>query len=295
MDFYDILGISSDASETDIKQAYRSLSFKYHPDRNSSEEAGHQMRSLNEAYETLSDKSKRKQYDMRNNNPLESILNELFKGNQKRDRDRDRDPFEALFKQNMGFSHEPIFACVGPRFEESRKTPSLEKKIEITFEESFKGIHFPITIDREIKNGKHTYHEQEKIYISIPAGIDDGEIIQIPDKGNIHYDIKGELKIYIRVMASPIYERRGLNLVYIQSLTFKESICGFSSLLHHIDGSQLKLKSSRGNVIQSGDEKSIKQRGFSRDEQIGDLVIKFRVIPPKELSESQLLLFESEL
>lgn len=290
MDFYDVLGISPESSETDIKQAYRSLSFKFHPDRNKSSEASSQMQGINEAYETLSDKTKRKQYDMRNNNPLEQILSELFKGKGR------GDPFEAIFKQQM---HEPIFACVTPQrhhfYEESQKTPALDKKIDITFEESYKGGHLPINIEREIKNGKISYHEQEKVYILIPPGIDDGEIIEIPEKGNVYYDVKGSLKLYIRVISGPLYERRGLNLVYIQSLTFKESICGFSALLKHIDGSTLKLNSSRGNIIQNGDEKTIKGRGFSRDEQIGDLVIKFKVVPPKELTESQLTLFESEL
>ena len=60
MDFYDVLGVSENASDTDIKQAYRSLSFKFHPDRNSSPEAGDRIREINEAYETLIDKTKRK-------------------------------------------------------------------------------------------------------------------------------------------------------------------------------------------------------------------------------------------
>ena len=290
MDFYEVLGISPESSETDIKQAYRSLSFKFHPDRNKSNDASSQMQLINEAYETLSDKSKKKQYDTRNSNPLENILNELFKGNQKRD--RNRDPFETMFKQTMGFGHEPIF--VRQMFDEQQKTPPLEKKIEITFEESFKGIHLPIVIEREIKNGKISFHEQEKIYFSIPAGIDDGEIIQIAEKGHVYYDVKGDIKLYIRVMANSLYERRGLNLVYNQSITFKESICGFSTVLQHIDGSLLKLKSSRGNIIQNFNEKNIKGKGFSRESQVGDLIIKFKVLP-KELTEAQLVLFDSEL
>ena len=292
MDFYDILGISSDSSETDIKQAYRSLSFKFHPDRNKSSEASSQMQGINEAYETLSDKTKRKQYDMRNNNPLEQMLSELFKG-----KSRGGDPFEAIFKQQM--MHEPIFACVTPQrhtfYEEPQKPPALDKKIDITFEESYKGIHLPINIEREIKNGKMSYHEQEKVYILIPPGIDDGEIIEISEKGNVYFDVKGSLKLYIKVMSGPLYERRGLNLIYNQSLNFIDSICGFSSILKHIDGSILKLNSSRGNIIQNGDEKTIKGRGFSRDDQLGDLVIKFKVVAPKELTEVQLALFESEL
>ena len=301
MDFYEILGVNENASDTEIKQAYRALSFKFHPDRNNSAEAGDKMRDINEAYETLIDKSKRKQYDMRGSHPLENILNELFKGHSMGQK---KDPFEMMFSQTMGqgMGFEPVFARVSthqmPFFEPQRealRTPVLEKKIEISFEESYSGGKLPITIEREIKNGKTAYHEEEKLYISIPAGIDDGEIIEIEDKGHIYNDIKGPIKLYIRVSSNSVYDRKGLNLIYTQTVSFKESICGFAYIMQHIDGGKLNLKSSRGNVIQNGDEKNIKGRGFARDNQVGDLIIKFKVTPPKLLSEAQLLLFDSEL
>jgi DnaJ-class molecular chaperone len=301
MDFYEILGVNENASDNDIKQAYRSLSFKFHPDRNNSAEAGDRMRDINEAYETLIDRSKRKQYDMRGAHPLENILNELFKG---QSMGQKKDPFEMMFNQSMGqgIGFEPVFARVSthqmPFFEtprEPQRTPVLEKKIEISFEESYTGGQLPITVEREIKNGKMTYHEEEKLYVSIPAGIDDGEIIEIEDKGHIYNDVKGVIKLYIRVSSNSVYDRKGLNLIYTQTVSFKESICGFAYIMQHIDGSKLNLKSSRGNVIQNGDEKNIKGRGFTRDNQVGDLVIKFKVTPPKFLTEPQLLLFDSEL
>ena len=62
-DYYDILGISTDATDADVKKAYRTLSLKYHPDRNPSEEAKEKIQKINEAYETLGDPAMRKQYD----------------------------------------------------------------------------------------------------------------------------------------------------------------------------------------------------------------------------------------
>ena len=62
--FYDILGVSKDASENDIKKAYRKLSLQYHPDRNQESESEEKIRKINVAYETLRDKEKRRQYDM---------------------------------------------------------------------------------------------------------------------------------------------------------------------------------------------------------------------------------------
>jgi DnaJ-class molecular chaperone len=65
--FYDILGVPKNASETEIKKAYRTLSLKYHPDRNKTPEANELSAKINEAYETLSDPNKRKQYDLGGN------------------------------------------------------------------------------------------------------------------------------------------------------------------------------------------------------------------------------------
>ena len=139
-----------------------------------------------------------------------------------------------------------------------------------------------------------SFKEQEKIYMIIPPGIDDGEIIEVPDKGNGQFDRRGSLRLHIKIMHNETFQRKGLNLIYNHTITFKESICGFEYLLHYIDGSPLKLKSSKGNIIQNGDEKSVKGKGFNRDGQTGDLVIHFKVTP-QELTEEQIALFEKEL
>jgi DnaJ-class molecular chaperone len=75
--YYDILGVSNDATEADIKKAYRTLSLKYHPDRNPSEDAKEKIQKINEAYETLGDPALRKQYDTKdavNENGTDEIV-----------------------------------------------------------------------------------------------------------------------------------------------------------------------------------------------------------------------------
>jgi len=293
MDYYKTLGINPNASDSEIKKAYRSLSFKYHPDKNSDPNVTDTYKKINEAYEVLSDPQKRAQYD--NPNPMESLLKEMFRGKPTPMHSMPNpmhsmpNVFEEIFKMhNMG--EQVIFS-----FDEPQIAP-LDKKIEITFEQSYKGGNIPISIEREFRKGQMCFKEQEKIYVVIPSGIDDGEIIEIPDKGNVMFDKRGILRLHIKIMhdSNLKFERKGLNIIYNQTITFKESICGFEYLIHYIDGSPLKLKSSRGNIIQNGDEKSVKGKGFLRDGQTGDLVIHFKVTP-QELTDEQISLFEKEL
>jgi DnaJ-class molecular chaperone len=305
MDHYKVLNVSPECSESEIKQSYRALSFKYHPDRNKDADAGDKIRAINEAYEVLSDKQRRAQYDCeRSGNPLESILNELFKQN------HTGRGMNHIFKQNMMFppgqgfsqgqgfevmfSNEMPFFNQAPNFNQAPKSPPpvLEKKVDVTFEESYKGGNIPIMIEREIKAGPLTFIEQERIYVVIPQGIDDGEILSIPEKGHCYSDVKGEIKLRIHIVAHPMFERRGLNLVYHQKITFKESICGFEGILQHVDGTSMRLVSSKGNVIQNGDERNVKGRGLTRNTQVGDLIILFNVAAPKELTEEQIKTFE---
>ena len=301
MDHYKILNVSPECSESEIKQSYRALSFKYHPDRNKDADAGDKIRAINEAYEVLSDKQKRTQYDFeRSGNPLEGILNELFKQN------HPGRGMHHMFKQNMMFPPgqgqgiEVVFSNDMPSFFNHAQNfkqapPILEKKVDVTFEESYKGGNIPITIEREIKAGPLTYIEQERIYVLIPQGIDDGEILTIPDKGHCYSDVKGEIKLRIHIVAHPMFERRGLNLIYHQKITFKESICGFEGILQHVDGTSMRLVSSKGNIIQNGDERNVKSRGLTRNGQVGDLIILFNVSAPKELTEEQIKTFEDIL
>jgi DnaJ-class molecular chaperone len=311
MDYYKILNVSSNASDSEIKKSYRSLSFKYHPDKNPDPAVAEQYKLINEAYETLNDPQKKSQYDNRNN-PLsmESIIKEMFQGHgnmhhmnhRKQHMPGPQNIFEEIFKmQSMGgmngmpepmifFSEEPI------NINQHMNIEPLDKNIEISFEQAFKGANLPILIEREFRKGNNCFKEQEKIYIVIPAGIDDGEIIEIADKGNvnIHFDKRGLLRLHIKITHHNIFERKGLNLIYNHTITFKESICGFDYLLHFIDGTPLKLKSSKGNIIQNSDEKIVKGKGFNRDGQVGDLIIHFRVTP-QELTEEQIALFDKEL
>ena len=312
MTHYTTLGLENTCSENEIKQAYRALSFKNHPDRNKEADASVKMQQINEAYETLGDKQKRKQYDMELSgvNPIDQIINDLFNGRGMGHGGMGHGGMghgmpaglHHIFNQGIHVQHggpafEVMFSNDPHSFfkERVQPPPVLEKRVEITFEDSFNGNNIPIVIEREIKTGNMSYSEEEKVYLPIQQGIDDGEILMVKDKGNIYNDVKGDLKIYIQVKINPEYERKGLNIIQKQNISFKESICGFERVIKHIDGVNMRLVSSRGNIIQNGDEHYIKGKGFTRDSKTGDLIVVFKVIQPKTLSEEELKLFDNIL
>lgn len=295
MDYYETLGIKRDASESTIKKAYRELSFKTHPDRNSNSDAAIKMQEINEAYETLKDPQKKREYDTGGQNPFENLFGEIFR----------RDPFMRSMNPHMNQHTNPhiqIFEMmhqmgdpISFSFEEIHNTfQSLETHLELTFEQVYKGHTLPVVIVREIIQGMKRTKETEKIYVTVPSGIDSGEIIEIPEKGNQINNKKCPLKVHIILKSHDLFERKGLNLYYTHTLTFKESICGFDFMLSFLDGTTLKLKSSPGHIIQNMDEKIIKGKGFHR-EGSGDLLIKFKVLPPKILSEEEVSILSNIL
>jgi DnaJ-class molecular chaperone len=250
MSHYDVLGIQPDASESVIKKAYRELSFKNHPDRNPSPEASARMQEINEAYEVLSDPQKRKQYDAGSNgNPLEDIINELFKGHGHGQ--SHQSPFPGMFQVHhvnmgpqMGARVQQVHMRPGQpinifemmqqmhmgeniHFEDMTRPEPLDIELEITLEQAYNGHNSPLTIEREVNNGKFNAIETEKVYVVTPPGIDNGEIIQIEEKGHVLRNYKSPLRVHIKILPHEYYERKGLNLLYKHTLSFKESICGF--------------------------------------------------------------------
>jgi DnaJ-class molecular chaperone len=324
MDYYNILGVQQNASDTEIKKAWRSLSFKYHPDKNTNNteqqkiENEKKLREINEAYETLKDPALRRQYDNRNANPFQQIFGDMFKHQQSFHQQAFRNPYQAhnpmahnpmahnnpmmnifeIINELHSQQGEPIiFNMYDPQPQQTPPQPILpiEMKLDLTLQQAFTGTQVPIMIEREIKTGNSSYREPERIYVNIPPGIDTGEIITIPEKGSEHNGVKGDIKIQIVLKHNEVFERRGLNLIYNHTITFKESILGFDFVLNYIDNTSFKVKNLRGSIIQNLEEKIIKGKGFTREGSTGDLVVVFKVVTPKPLTEEQLSVLEGVL
>lgn len=306
--FYNILGIPENSSKDDIKKAYRSLSLKLHPDRNPNNlEAVSKFQKINEAYETLGDDEKRQQYDMTNQNPffkmngppgggmgpqMDDLFNSIF-GNM------------SFFPGGMpgmpGGMHGGMHGMPGgPRihvfhsgpmgFQQAvQKPPPIVKNLIINIDQLLTGLKIPIDIDRWVIENGIQKNETEKIYIDVPQGVDDNEVLIIKDKGNIvNNDCKGDVQIIVKVVNNTEFKRSGLDLLLEKEITLKEALCGFSFELKYINGKSYTLNNNSGNIIEPEYKKIIPSMGLKREEHTGNLIIHFHIKFPEKLTEEQI-------
>ena len=307
MSHYETLGLSSNASEVEIKRAYRTLSFKYHPDRNPAAEAEDQIRKINDAYEILGDTQKRKQYDTElrfGQNPfahfstgdmpfmkmptmhqsddnISELFNALFGGM------TGDSPNIRIFHGGMPMGGMPIG---GMRSKILRKPDPLTYSITITLEQAYNGCNLPIGIERTVYTGDIQFVEEETVYINIHPGIDNNEYIIITEKGNVNAEqLKGDVKVCISIDNASVFLRQGLNLMYYKTITLKESLCGFSFNLKHLNGKEMMFNNNAKNtIVKPNFKKVIPNLGMKREKTTGDLVIIFDIVFPDFLESSQI-------
>jgi len=307
--YYTILGINENASSDEIKKAYRGLQMKWHPDKNgSSQDSIIMTQKLNEAYETLSDEQKKEEYDFNRKNPnpfmrmssgggghnvdINDLLGSLFGGGF---------PFGGM---NMGggginMTGMPPGANIhifhGPMgFQQAFQKPEpIVKQIEITLEQVLTGLSLPIELERwMIENGNKIF-EKETLYITLPPGIDEGEIIIIKDKGNsLNANVKGDIKIQIKINNTTDFTRAGLDLIFKKTISLKEALCGFSFEIKYINGKSYTLNNNKGNIIPPEYKKIYPDMGLVRGENKGNMIIHFNVTFPEKLTEEQIAKLE---
>ncbi len=308
--YYKVLNVSENATPDEIKKSYRQLSFKYHPDKNQgSAEATAKFQQINEAYETLSDPEKKQQYDMTRNNPFSNFngggginandLNNIFANM--------FNPFQNhmgginmggmnMGGMNMGGMNIPGMPGIriftnGNMFGQN-KPPPIQHHLTISIEQVLVGTTIPIEIERFIIEGQTKSLEKETLYIPVPKGIDNGEIIILQDKGNIiNHNInnmpimKGDVKIFIEVQNKTEFKRQGLDLIYEKKIGLKDALCGFTFEIKHINGKMYTINNNIGSIISPNYKKLVPNLGLSRDNHTGNLIIQFEVQFPEKLSE----------
>lgn len=298
--YYNILGVNENATKDEIKKAYRKLQMKYHPDKNPGcQESNDMTQRINEAYETLGDERKREEYDMlkknpfmrmdgRGSDPMEDILNAFFGGNM---------GFPAGFPQGFTQGFPPsakIHVFHGPPgnmgFQQALQKPTpIIKNIEITMQQVLTGANIPIEIERwTLENGVKVF-ENETVYVTIPEGIDDNELIILRDKGNIINEMcKGDIKLFVKVKNDTIFKRSGLDLILEKNISLKDSLCGFTFEIKYVNGKSYTLNNNKGNIIPPEYRKVYPGMGLKRDSHKGNMIIIFHIDFPEKLNEEQI-------
>lgn len=280
-DYYQVLGVNRGASDKEIKQAYRKLARKYHPDVNpgdTSTEA--KFKEVNEAYEVLSDTDKRKKYDR---------FGDQWQHADQFTRAGGRNPFGGYGPGNVHFEFgdsggggfESIFGdlfsgfggATGARARPQRRR-SIEHPVEITLEEAFSGTTRRIDV-----SGR-------RLEVKIPAGVDNGSKVRINQPA-------GDIHLVISVRPHKRFERKGDNLHVEVPVSLASAILGGEIEVPTLSGKKLALKIPP--ETQNGKSFRLGKQGMSKlnkKGERGDLFAKVQVVLPTELTESEKKLFE---
>ncbi|XP_075480415.1 uncharacterized protein LOC142521107 [Primulina tabacum] len=309
VDYYNILKVSRDAGEEDIKKSYKRLAMKWHPDKNSvnTQEAEAKFKQISEAYDVLSDPQKRQIYDLHGEEGLKSGLYPPPKdysgggGGGRRFMFNPRDAediFEEFFGGLDGGTGKSTGvgggggggggnAGGGGRLV---KAEAMESKLPCSLEELFKGSKRKMQISRIVldDNGKPSTIE-EVLTIHIKPGWKKGTKITFPEKGNHEPGrAPGDLIFVIDEKPHPVFKRDGNDLLVNKKISLLDALTGKTINLTTLDGRDLAVPVS--DIIKPGKEIVIQNEGMPISKEPGkngNLRIKFDVKFPSRLSSEQ--------
>jgi len=264
-DYYQAIGVKKGASDAEIKKAYRKLAMKYHPDRNKGDKkAEERFKELSEAYAVLSDKEKRKQYDMLGADSFRQRYSQedRFRGGNLEDILRDMglgaDIFSGIFGGaagghgghrtytsggGAGFDMSDLFGGgAGPHRGRPPKGSDLSFELPVSIEEAHSGG------SRAIKY--QSPQGPKEVVVKIPKGISPGKKLRLAGKGNPGPAGAGDLFLTVVFEEHPLYEVEGSNLVMRREISFTEVALGTTLEVSTLDGPK-KVKIPPGTQPQT--------------------------------------------
>jgi curved DNA-binding protein len=298
-DYYKALGISKTASEEDIKKAYRKLARKLHPDLNPNDkEANKKFQQINEANEVLSDPEKRKKYDQygeqygenwEHAGQFEKARKSGANAGERRS-GQSTNPFSDFGGgQDFGDGQysdffEQMFGS-GARGSNARST-------------KFRGQDYQAELHLSLRDAAKTHTQtltvnEKNIRITIPAGVEDGQVIRLKNHGapGVHGGPNGDLYITFRVAPDPVFKRIGNDLYINLNLDLYTAVLGGEVMVDTLDAKiKLKVKPETQNGVKS----RLKGKGFpvyKQDGSFGDLFVTYNILIPENLTPKQKELF----
>ena len=352
-DYYEVLGVSRDASEDEIKMAYRKLAIKYHPDRNpGNNEAEEKFKEAAEAYEVLHDPQKRQQYDQFGfDGPQGGGFGGFSGGGM--DMDDIFSMFGDIFGGHSGFGGFGGFGGGGQRQQQRvYRGSDLRLKVKLSLQDIASGVtkkfkvkkdvtctachgtgaangakpetcptcHGSGVVERTMRsmfgmmttqsecptchgegtvikdkckecNGSGVVKGEEVVEINIPAGIEDGMVLNAHGKGNAapHNGINGDIQVFIEEEKDNTFIRDKQDIIYNLLLDFPTAALGGEVEIPTISGNKIKMKIAPGT--QPGMSTRLRGKGLPAlkgyGTGTGDLVVNMSVYVPKTLSKEE--------
>ncbi len=287
VDYYKTLGVAKTATADEIKKAYRKLARKLHPDLNPNDKEAHKkFQQINEANEVLSDTEKRKKYDQygkdwKHADQFENAKQQRGGGNfggqdfgQYTYSSDDDSSFSDFFESLFG-------GATKSRQQTKYRGQDYNAELQLSLKDAYTTHKQTLTI-----NGKN-------VRITIPAGVENGQVIRLKDYGSpgVNGGPNGDLYITFVVKNDTGFNRQGNDLYKTEDIDLYTAVLGGEKTIDTLNG---KIKLKVPPETQNGTKTRLKGKGFpmyKKEEQFGDLYVTWNVKIPTNLTEKQKELF----
>lgn len=291
IDYYKILGLTKNASEADIKKAYRKLARKHHPDLNPNDKSAEQkFKQINEANEVLSDPAKRKKYDQYGKDWQHA------------------DSYEKARQQqgSQGYGNQRTYTSSGQGFDESQFSDFFEsmfggggfssggRRQAAQFKGQDLNATLRLNLTDVLQDQKQTISVgDKKIRLTIPAGVEDGQTIKIRGYGGegMNGGPKGDLYITFEILNNTRFKRLESDIYATENISLYTALLGGEITIETLSG---KVKLNVKPETQNDTKVKLTGKGlpkYKKDGQFGDLYITYKVELPKNLSAKEKELF----
>jgi len=292
MDYYKVLGVGKNATQEEIKKAYRKLAMKYHPDHTKGDKAGEEkFKQISEAYAVLSDKEKRQQYDTFGADGFQQRFSreDIFKNFD----------FSEILRE-FGFGGGSSFGGEGGRMHFSfgggdgtfggrgqNRRQSVPRgadriyELGLTVQEIASGVSKTVAIPRGAQS--------ERVTVKIPKGMRPGKKLRLSGKGepSPYGGPPGDLFIQPYLVNDSVYEIDGNDLIIRRDILLSEALLGTSVTVPTLDGKTVSLKVPPGVHHKTKMRLSGKGLPLMDGDANGDLFVRIHVNMPKKLTEDQ--------
>ncbi len=322
-DYYEVLGVARNASDKEIRQAYRRLARKYHPDVNPGDKTAEQkFKEVQEAYDVLSDKEKREQYDRFGHAWKYAGRTASGQSTQGRPGGTRQAPFADFDFGDLRTGPGDAFGDLGSIFERlfgrgttttrrARRGEDLEQPVEITLEEAYHGTSRVIQVETAEPcaqcdgtgvaqrgpcpacEGLGSVRRSKRLEVKIPAGVDQGSRVRVAGEGGpgLGGGARGDLYLTVSVRPHALYERKGDDLYSEIAVPLTLAVLGGEVEVPTLKGKvslRIPPETQNGRIFRLGGRgmPHLKGDGF------GDLYVKVKVVLPTGLTPRERELFE---